>query len=69
MVVVTGAWMVKVTVVDEEPAGRDDGEKLAIAPAGTPSMANVTAVGKVVPPDGPMVNMNVAVCPGVTVCV
>jgi hypothetical protein len=55
------------TLVGPEPAAIVDGVIVAVAPVGKPLTVNVTAAGKVVPPDGPNASMYVATPPRVTV--
>jgi len=45
---VVGTLMLTVTICVPEPAARIDGEKVAVAPEGSPEADKVTAVGKVV---------------------
>jgi hypothetical protein len=55
--------------VAELPAASDGGVNAAVNPEGNPEAEKVTAAGKVVPPDGLIGNVYVAVPPGATVCV
>lgn len=67
LAVTWGNWMVKVTLVSEDPAGKRLGVMVPVAPGGSPLRLKVTGAGKVAPLDGPSARVYVAVPPGTTV--
>ncbi len=65
---VAGTWTITETLVAALPAGRDDGLNVTVNPVGTPEEAKLTAEGKVLPPEGVIGRVKVAVAPGCTFC-